>query len=102
MRPIPLALALTCLAVPAFADRIDGSWCAPAGARSLTIDGRTIQTPGGHRVEGVYSRHFFSYRVPEGEPGAGEAVELRLLSEEEVEVLQGDDFATWRRCQLNS
>lgn len=102
MRVALLALTLACLAGPALADRIDGSWCDPKGAASLTIDGPRITTPGGHRISGDYSRHFFVYTVPKGEPGEGARVEMRLLSEDEVEVLQGESFATWRRCQLNS
>lgn len=102
MRVTVLALAFACLASPALADRIDGSWCDPKGAASLTIDGPKITTPGGHHTTGDYSRHFFAYTVPKDETGAGEKVEMRLLSEDEVEVLMGETFSTWRRCQLNS
>ncbi|WP_102225467.1 hypothetical protein [Acidimangrovimonas sediminis] len=94
-----LAAAAALVAGPALADRIDGDWCQPGSARALTIDGPRIVTPGGRRLTGEYSRHFFAYTAPADEPGAGTRIEMRLLSEDEVEVLTGDDFQSWRRCR---
>ena len=59
------------LAGPALADAIDGNWCHTDGRR-FTIRGPEIVTPGGKRMEGNYSRHWFSYVAPAPEPGAGE------------------------------
>ncbi len=98
-----LALAaLVGLAGTARADKIDGDWCAPDGARSLAIDGPAITTPGGHAIQGDYSRHQFRYVVPPGEPGAGSAVTLRLRNETTVEIGLPSGTETWHRCQLNS
>ncbi|WP_127901719.1 hypothetical protein [Solirhodobacter olei] len=101
-RLIPILAATFALATPALADKIDGDWCAPGSARSLHIDGPAITTPGGHAVEGDYSRHFFSYTAPAGEPGAGTRVNMRLLNEMSVEIHFPDVTETWHRCQLNS
>lgn len=95
-------LAAALLAGPALADRIDGDWCAPDGARSLHIDGPAITTPGGHPIQGDYNRHFFSYTVPPGEPGAGARVNLRLLNDTAVQIYFPAATETWHRCQLNS
>ena len=57
------ALALAMLAGPAVADVIDGNWCHSDGRR-FTIRGPEIVTPGGKRMEGNYSRHWFSYTAP--------------------------------------
>jgi hypothetical protein len=46
---------------PAFADAIDGDWCAPEGGKSLSIAGSTIRTPGGKEIKGIYGRHDFQY-----------------------------------------
>lgn len=99
---LALALGLALLATPALADRIDGDWCSDDGARNMHIDGPAITTPGGHAIEGDYSRHAFSYTVPAGEPGAGTRVNMRLLNEMNVEIFFPADTETWHRCQLNS
>ncbi len=67
------ALGLAMLAGPALADAIDGNWCHTDGRR-FTIRGPEIVTPGGKRMEGNYSRHWFSYVAPAPEPGAGETI----------------------------
>jgi hypothetical protein len=84
----------------ACADVIDGSWCHEKGSR-MTIDGPIIITPTGTRTEGNYSRHFFSYVVPDGDPGAGALVKMRLLNEETVQVQAGPEapWVIWHRCQ---
>ncbi|MDA8253439.1 MAG: hypothetical protein M0Z28_30290 [Rhodospirillales bacterium] len=81
------------------ADVIDGAWCREP-ARRLTIDGPVIVTPAGNATRGNYSRHYFSYVVPAGEPGAGATVELRLLNEETMQLRTAPDapIETWHRC----
>ena len=88
---------------PALADAIDGDWCSTTEARQLRIAGSNITTPGGRQTTGDYSRHAFSYIVPAGDPGAGEAIALQLLNEEEVQI-SGISAApeVWRRCELIS
>jgi hypothetical protein len=86
---------------PAFADRIDGEWCD--GSRSVKIDGPRIVTPGGNAVSGSYGRHDFAYVIPNGEPGAGSKVDLRLMDEEHVQVSYASEPPkVWRRCKVTS
>jgi hypothetical protein len=94
--------ALLLLAGPAFADAIDGNWCHDDGRR-FTIRGPEIVTPGGKRMEGNYSRHWFSYTVPATERDAGQAIFMTLLNENTVQVRRGEASAgapqeTWVRC----
>jgi len=99
-RCIPLALiGAVALAVPAWADSIDGNWCTESGLR-MTIQGPSFVSPGGARMQGDYSRHGFSYTAPSGEPGAGGRVELVLQSENLVraQAASGSIDPTWRRC----
>ena len=62
--------ALTLQTGPALADRIDGNWCFTDG-RHMSIEGPSIITPGGTRMQGRYNRHGFEYTVPAGEADAG-------------------------------
>ena len=88
---------------PALADAIDGDWCSTTQARQLRIDGPNITTPGGQQTTGDYSRHAFSYIVPEGEPGTGETMAMQQLNEEEVQVsVNSGAPEIWRRCELIS
>ena len=88
---------------PALADAIDGDWCSTTEAKQLRIAGANITTPAGRQTTGDYSRHAFSYVVPEGDPGAGEAVALQLLNEEEVQIsVNSGAPEVWRRCKLIS
>ncbi|MGB8621387.1 MAG: hypothetical protein WCD16_01095 [Paracoccaceae bacterium] len=94
--------ALVLCASGALADAIDGDWCAEDGSRSLHIHGPSITTPTGRTITGNYSRHAFSYVVPEGDPGSGSTVHMRLLNEEEVRVFFDPETPEiWRRCNLN-
>jgi hypothetical protein len=89
------------LSTTAWADAIDGDWCHANGKR-MSIHGPDIVTPGGKQIQGDYSRHFFSYVVPQGEPGAGEPVAITLLGEYLAHSRQGGPDAPvqeWRRCQ---
>jgi hypothetical protein len=106
-RRIALALALLiALEGPAQADAIDGNWCSQDG-RTMIIDGARITIPSGKQIAGQYSRHYFSYVVPEGEPGAGATVDMVLLSEETMRLTRGvppgvevsPEPEIWRRCQ---
>jgi len=91
---------LLALVSPALADAIDGDWCRADGKR-MSIRGPAIVTPGGKETRGDYNRHFFSYIVPAGEPGAGNKVSITLLSEYLAHAREGDDAPVqeWRRCQ---
>ena len=94
------ALGLAMLASPAFADAIDGNWCHSDGRR-FTIRGPEIVTPGGKRMEGNYSRHWFTYTAPAPEPGAGQTIFMALADENTVYLRLGEQTATpetWVRC----
>lgn len=99
-----VALAVLVLAPrPARADAIDGEWCL--GSSHFAIDGPRILTPGGNRIEGIYSRHGFLYVVPAGEPGGGSRITMVLLNEETVRLTrQGREDAPeiWKRCKPTS
>ena len=92
----------------ALADALDGEWCREA--KSLIIQGPNILTPGGTQMMGNYTRHQFSYVVPDSEPRAGATVEMLQLSEEEMDlrVVPAEQGATpgawerWRRCKVTS
>jgi len=92
-----LALVAT---APAFADSIDGEWCAPIGQRRMMIDGPRLTTPAGARIEGNYTRHAFTYKAPTGEVEAGLEIEMRLMGEHSMLFRpQGTTSAqTWTRC----
>jgi hypothetical protein len=94
-----VAIGLFIGSSPAWADKIDGEWCARDGKR-LSIAGSEITTPGGARITGHYSRHHFSYVVPKPEPDAGETVEMSLRSEEEVWIVPRPNapLEVWHRC----
>lgn len=97
------AAALTALATPALADRIDGEWCF--ATQSLQIDGPSIRTPGGSQIKGDYSRHGFAYVVPAPEPEAGAEISMHLLNEELMTLSRrkpDKPDETWRRCKVTS
>ena len=73
-------------ATSAIADAIDGDWCSPSAAEHVRISGPNVTSPTGSQTTGNYSRHAFSYIVPPGDPGAGDAVSMQLLNEEETRV----------------
>jgi hypothetical protein len=86
------------LVQPARADAIDGNWCRDDGKR-MSINGPAIVTPGGHQIQGAYTRHSFSYVIPGNEAGAGATVDIQLLSEYLAHARQGDGpVQEWRRC----
>ena len=73
-------------ATSAIADAIDGDWCSPNDAKNVRISGPNVTTPTDSQTTGNYSRHAFSYIVPPGDSGAGDAVSMQLLNEEETSV----------------
>lgn len=85
----------------AIADQIDGDWCFAEDGRNLNIQGDAIVTPKGTRTTGNYTRHGFSYVIPDNDPGAGARIEMRQLNDETM-VLRRPDGAeeTWKRCHL--
>ena len=91
--------ALLALAAPARADAIDGHWCRADGQR-MSIKGPEIVTPGGHAMRGDYTRHFFSYTIPDGESGAGKTMAITLLGEHLAHAREGEGapIQEWRRC----
>ena len=99
---LPIAAAMVVvLSVAARADAIDGDWCNAAGKR-MSIRGPAIVTPGGAKMQGDYTRHFFSYVIPPGEAGAGKKMAITLLGEYLAHARAGGDDAPvieWRRCQ---
>lgn len=105
MKPIFAALlaaaaAATLAASPARADSIDGHWCADDG-RYLNIRGPVLVTPGGRQIDGAYTRHGFSYVVPDSEPGGGATSVLTLVSDRMVHRTVGAAGGApeiWRRC----
>ncbi|WP_436637720.1 hypothetical protein [Microbaculum sp. FT89] len=89
---------------PARADAIDGTWCAADG-RIMEIHGPAITTPGGTEAIGDYSRHAFSYEVPDGETAAGTTVRMVLASEDIIHLKVGEQAAdpeVWQRCDTVS
>jgi hypothetical protein len=96
------ALALAA-ATPAAADAIDGNWCHADGRR-VSIRGPEIITPGGNRMSGNYSRHYFSYMIPANETAAGSTVYMTLLDEYTVHLKVGEQpsgsnpVEEWKRC----
>jgi hypothetical protein len=87
----------------AAADVIDGDWCFPDGRR-FSIRGPEILTPAGTHATGSYSRHRFSYVVPQSDPDSGKQVEMRLINENtvylwlEIQASQAGPPQIWHRC----
>jgi hypothetical protein len=82
------------------ADTVDGDWCRADGKR-ISIHGPEIVTPGGQRIQGVYTRHYFEYVIPAGEAGANDKVFITLQNEQLAHARQGAADAAiqvWIRC----
>jgi hypothetical protein len=97
---IAAVAAFACLAGPALADAIDGNWCHQDGRR-FTIQGAEIVTPGGKKMEGNYSRHYYSYVPPAPERGAGKPINMTLMNENTVHLRYGENEGpteVWLRC----
>ena len=101
MRKLIFAAATLLLAAGAArADAIDGDWCRADGKR-ISIRGPEIVTPGGQRIQGLYTRHYFEYVIPAGEEGANEKVFITLQHESLAHSRQGAADApiqVWNRC----
>ncbi|MCC2099103.1 MAG: hypothetical protein KDJ29_19595 [Hyphomicrobiales bacterium] len=108
-RPLAMTFALGIPALllsanPARADAIDGQWCSPQG-KHLRIDGPSVTTPGGAKIQGDYDRHSFTYVAPPKEPSAGKKIYMSLVSEEEMDLHVGSPVAKperWKRCETIS
>lgn len=99
---LPLVFAFVMLAVPAWADSLDGDWCNPIDGK-LTIDGPTIHTPGGQIVAGNYGRHRFTYTAPAGDWQAGQEIVIQQYNEQLMKLSVGGQTAReWRPCQVVS
>ena len=63
-----------------------------------------METPGGNRILGNYTRHTFSYVVPEDEPDAGTTTAMRQLHDQAIRVWpEGEkEGQMWRRCTAPS
>ena len=106
LHALPFLLAGILFPAAALADRIDGDWCSPDG-KHLHIEGPAITIPSGAQIIGDYGRHSIRYEGPEGDPEAGQVIEMRQLSEEAmlvVRVVDGvsSDPVRWSRCQAIS
>ena len=95
------ALALGLSSAPVLADQIDGDWCSPDG-KHVQIKGPQITTPTGVKMSGNYTRHAFSYVVPEKEPNAGSTIFMSQLNDTTTQVREGTPVAQpiiWKRCE---
>ena len=100
---ILIAGVVTFISASAYADAIDGDWCSTTEVKQFSIAGPKITTPAGTQTTGDYSRHAFAYIVPDGDPGAGEAIVMQLMNDDEVRVsVNGGEPKLWRRCELIS
>ena len=100
LTPVVGAVLLCLCSTHVRADAIDGNWCNAEG-KQMTIQGPEIVTPGGKKTLGDYSRHSFSYIIPDGEDGAGENVSIILRNELLAHARQGKADAPWqewKRC----
>ena len=101
-----LAALSLIFATPAWADRIDGDWCAKDG-HQLSIMGSAIITPGGANIRGDYGRHDFAYVAPAGDKDSGTQIFLRLQGETAMNFYRLKDGQLgepelWRRCDVRS
>ncbi len=102
MRNIAIVLILIAVTSPAFADAIDGDWCAES--KHLSINGPEITLPSGAVIHGEYRRHEFLYQVPVGDPDAGALIYLQLQGEDNMSLYhlkdgKPVDGESWLRCE---
>ena len=89
-------------AAAAQVDAIDGTRCSFAG-RHFSIQRPAITTPGGASLIGDCTRRAFAHAAPPGEDGAGAAVIMRLMSEDEVRVAVAAAVpVVWHRCKAET
>ena len=105
------ALGITALFISgsAWADAIDGTWCADKDNRQITIQGSSASFPGGQKVTGDYTRHSFLYEVPPPLAQAGQKIDMRMMGETMMRVIAiSADGQTrsnpeiWHRCEQTS
>ena len=111
LRMTALLTASLCLCVPsgAFADAIDGNWCFKDG-RSMIIRGARITLPGGEEIAGNYSRHSYSYTVPDNHDRAGSVVTMVLVNDNTIHLTPGGSSSVplksaveiWNRCAFTT
>ena len=97
-------VAVACFAATstAFADALDGDWCN-AKSGKLTINGSSIETPGGQVVSGDYSRHRFSYTAPAGDWNGGKSIVIQQLNEDAMDLsVDGAAPTRWSPCLVTS
>lgn len=101
--PALIAAVLTVLTTsPALADRLDGDWCNFDDGK-LTIEGSTILTPWGTKVEGTYGRHRFDYTAPANDWHAGKSIVIQQYGDDLMELsVDGGQPKQWRPCQVVS
>ena len=95
-----IGLIVVVLLLPgvARADAIDGHWCHDDGRR-FEIIGPMIVTPARSQTQGRYDRHYFSYVVPNTDPGAGSTVDMVLMGETALRLKAGNTAEEiWNRC----
>lgn len=104
-----VGLAALLISGSAWADAIDGTWCADKDHRQITIQGSSGSFPGGQKVTGDYTRHSFAFEVPPPLAQAGQKVDMRLLGETVLRAITiSADGQTrsepeiWRRCEQTS
>lgn len=90
----------------AHADAIDGDWCNQDGSQ-IFIDGNSIRLTDGTVVQGIYSRHKFSYVAPPGDFEAGREILFVQRSEEEMRRVRDpqampEHADIWQRCRNTS
>jgi hypothetical protein len=99
-------IALLAGSFPALADAIDGDWCNKDGSH-LRIEGPQIELAPGQLLQGIYTRHAFSYVAPAGDPEAGAEIKFVQRSEEEMRrarepSIMPEHEDIWRRCSATS
>jgi hypothetical protein len=101
MRFALAAIALASLAASASsADQLDGRWCL-SGGRRMSIDGPTVITATGARMQGEYHRGSLVYLLPGQEPEFAVQVALTPLDEERLSLATNRPGARpeiWHRC----
>lgn len=96
--PVLAGAALLAGLAPAQADAIDGAWCSDNGRR-IAIEGSSVTTPKGVRMQGAYTRHTFAFTMPGEEVDAGASVDMVLQGEYRVRVRIGaGEVQVWQRC----
>ncbi|HRE21309.1 MAG TPA: hypothetical protein PKW21_09785 [Rhabdaerophilum sp.] len=99
LKNLPLAILFFVFSAPfARADAIDGNWCGPKGRR-ISIEGPSGVYAGGFHLKGHYTRHSYSFAIPQGAPEGGAAVDMVLQGETRTSVrIDNGPAEIWQRC----